>query len=115
FTRVDPGGAACPPRVIGWPLQQQLSASDAQNDDQFASSVALRGDRAVLGAYGVMNGTTTFAGAGYYFTRTGTVWTERTKLIPTDAGQNATGSSAAVGDTFVVLGANAAPRSGGVR
>jgi hypothetical protein len=111
FLRTDPGGAACPPHTISWTEQQHLTASDATDNARFGASVSIVGDRVLVGAWGVSN----FAGEGYYFTRTGVTWMERTTLVATDPGSIALGSSAALGDTFSALGANTAPSSGATR
>jgi hypothetical protein len=70
-----------------WAFQQDLVASDGQTSDHFGSAVALRGDRAVIGArddddYG------NYSGSVYVFARVGTTWTEEQKLNSTMAGTN---------------------------
>lgn len=74
-----------------WTEQQKLTASTAAADDYFGMSVAVDGDRAVIGAFGTELGSLSYAGAAYVFTRTGTVWTEQQKL---------TAPAAAMGDWF---------------
>ncbi len=63
-----------------WTEQQKLLASDGVTDDNFGRSVAIEGDTAVVGAFGVNND----AGAAYVFVRSGTTWTEQQKLTASD-------------------------------
>jgi uncharacterized protein (TIGR03437 family) len=63
-----------------WSLQQKLTADDGAAGDYFGTSVALRGDTLVVGAYGADVGGNANQGAAYVFTRDGTVWTQRQKL-----------------------------------
>ncbi len=85
-----------------WTQQAKLVPADAANSDLFGASVAVAvaGDAAVVGAYGKSS----FRGAAYAFTRTGTTWTEQLQLTPSDAALNdQIGSSVAlVGGTAVV-------------
>ncbi len=83
-----------------WVREALLTASDGALGDGFGGKVDLEGDTAVLsssdaGGLG--------AGAVYVFTRSGTVWTERTKLLASDAASNDSfGRLALAGDTLVV-------------
>ena len=72
-----------------WTQQQKLTASDAATDDRFGVSVSLSGDgsTALVGAYAKSSST----GAAYIFTKSGSTWTQQSKL---------TASDAATGDTF---------------
>lgn len=63
-----------------WTLQQKLLASDGVWGDLFGCNVALSGDTALIGAC-YQNGNT---GSAYVFTRTGTTWTQQTKLLASD-------------------------------
>jgi len=67
-----------------WTQQEKLVASDAASGDAFGWSVAVSGDDAVVGAPfdGVSNSD---VGAAYVFTRSGTSWSEQTKLVASDA------------------------------
>jgi len=95
FTTSD-GGAT-------WTQQQKLVASDGQGSDRFGQSVAVSGDRAIVGAFledpGIAN-----AGAAYVFTRTGSTWSEDQKLVASDASSDASfgGGVAISGDTVAV-------------
>jgi len=68
-----------------WTQQAKLTASDGAAGDRFSDyAVDLEGDTAIIGAcYNDDNGTD--SGSAYVFTRTGTTWTQQTKLLATDA------------------------------
>ncbi len=76
-----------------WSQQQILTAPDGATLDQFGASVALFGNRALVGAPGDDNESGTDAGAAYLFTRVGAVWSLEKKLLaaasPTDVSVNA--------------------------
>ena len=74
----------------GWQQQQKLIASDSSAAKFFGTSVAIEGDRIVVGAYGDQNAGN-FAGAAYVFLRSGSTWIEEQKL---------TGSENSVADSF---------------
>src|SRR5262245_14751008 len=82
--------------------QGKLLPSDGLPGDRFGISLAVDGDTAIVGADAT--GTGTSSGAAYVFVRTGDVWTEQAKLVPSDGlldGQF--GYSVALdGDTAVV-------------
>ncbi|MEK6676753.1 MAG: hypothetical protein AABZ47_14005 [Planctomycetota bacterium] len=65
-----------------WSQQQKLIASDAVADDFFGFDVALSGNIALVGAYGVDDaGVGADVGAVYVFNRSGAVWTQTQKLV----------------------------------
>lgn len=67
-----------------WVQQQALVASDATDGDSFGRALALSGDTLVVGANNALHhGLPT--GAVYVFERGATGWTERQKLLATDA------------------------------
>src|ERR1043166_9352940 len=74
-----------------WTQQMRLTALDAADGDYFGTSVAISGDTVIVGANVDDNAGGVDAGAAYIFVRTGTVWTQQTKL---------TASNAAIGDGF---------------
>ena len=76
--------------TTGWQLQQTLMAHDAAAASFFGASVAIDGDRIVVGAFGDQNAGN-FAGAAYVFVRAGGKWTPEAKL---------TGSENSTGDSF---------------
>ncbi len=73
-----------------WTQQAKLLPIDGAADDKFGVSVSISGDRVVAGAY-LDDDSDTDSGSVYVFTRTGAVWTQRSKLVPVDG---------AVGDYF---------------
>ncbi len=91
-----------------WTQQQKLTAGDGTADDEFGSAVAIIGDTLVVGAHFADLPSNSAAGAVYRFTRSGTVWTEVQKLIPTGAtlGGNQFGESLAVSGDKLVVGSD---------
>ncbi|MCZ7684309.1 MAG: hypothetical protein M5U28_38255 [Sandaracinaceae bacterium] len=87
-----------------WTWQARLEASDGAASDYFGHSVALDGETALLGAYGDDTSRGTDAGSAYVFVRSGTTWTEQTKLEASDgAAGDVFGYSVALdGDTALV-------------
>lgn len=87
----------------GWQQQQKLTASDGASSQLFGSSVAIDGDRIVVGAWGDQNAGG-FSGAAYVFVRSGTTWVEEQKLIGSESSLgDGFGKSVAIeGDTIVV-------------
>lgn len=95
---------------IAWALtaeqEAKLLPSDGAADDLFGDSVALDGDTAIIGAvrddhHGVDSG------SAYVFTRMGSMWTERVKLLPTDVGNSDLfGGSVAIDGDVAIIGAN---------
>jgi hypothetical protein len=67
-----------------WSQQQKLLASDGAAFDRFGYSVAVHGDTVAVGAREDDTAVGPDAGSDYVFTRTGTVWTERQRLTPSD-------------------------------
>jgi hypothetical protein len=65
---------------VTWTQEAKLEASDGSELAYFGVSVALDGNTAFIGAW-VDGGT----GAAYVFTRTGSSWTQKVKLVPSDA------------------------------
>jgi hypothetical protein len=86
-----------------WSLQQKLTSSDAAAYDAFGYSVALSGNRLVVGAIGD-DDVASDRGAAYVFIRNGTVWTEVQKLAANDGVQDDRfGEAVALdGDTMVI-------------
>ena len=86
----------------GWQLQQKLTADDSPSFRLFGASVAIDGDRIVVGAYGDQDGGN-FAGAAYVFVRSGSTWVQEQKLTGSENSiADAFGFSVAIeGDTIV--------------
>lgn len=65
-----------------WTQQQKLSALDGLSNDEFGYAVSLDGDTVAIGAHRDDDGPNQDIGAVYIFTRSGTVWTQGTKIAP---------------------------------
>jgi hypothetical protein len=101
-----------------WTQVQKLVASDANAGDFFGESVAMDGDRAIIGAYGD-NGGASDTGAAYVFERSGGTWSQVQKLASFDVvGSSGFGQEVAIHGDVVVVGApdapGGAPNSGAV-
>jgi hypothetical protein len=67
-----------------WSQQAKLTASDDAAGDQFGFSVSVSRDTVVVGAYGDDVGGTD-SGSAYVFARSGSRWSQQSKLIASDA------------------------------
>ncbi|MBM3945241.1 MAG: hypothetical protein FJ317_07135, partial [SAR202 cluster bacterium] len=67
-----------------WSQQAKLVASDGEVNDNLGISVAISGDTVVAGAYTDDVGGNVNQGAGYVFMRSGTTWSEQSKLTASD-------------------------------
>ena len=85
-----------------WVFETKLTASDGAANDHFGASVALFGSTAIIGAPDD-DGSLTDQGSAYIFQRSSTgVWTQITKLIPTDpVAYDYFGFSVAISNTVV--------------
>jgi hypothetical protein len=90
-----------------WSLQQKLLASDGLAFDRFGYSTAVRGDTVAVGAREDDTAAGPDTGSQYIFTRTGTVWAQTQKLLPTDSfnGDRFGVSSTFTGTGDLVIGA----------
>jgi regulation of enolase protein 1 (concanavalin A-like superfamily) len=72
-----------------WSPQAKIQASDKQGNDHFGYSVAISsdGNTAIMGAEN-SSISTSFTGAAYIFTRSGTSWTQQAKIMASDKQQN---------------------------
>jgi hypothetical protein len=87
-----------------WAQQAKLLALDGTAYDLFGSSVSLSGDTALIGAVDDDNGVD--SGSAYVFTRTGTTWTQQTKLLASDgAADDLFGYSVALSGDTALIGA----------
>ena len=92
-----------------WTQVDRLVASDYINSGFFGGSVAMSGDRAVIGAYGV----SVKRGAAYNFVRGTSSWSEEQKLIADDpAALDEFGYASAIDGDTVVVGSYRADHSG---
>ena len=90
-----------------WTQQQKITASDGAANDFFGVA-AIDGDTIVIGvkndAIGANNN---FQGSAYIFTRSGTTWTERQKLLASDGvGGDLFGNAVAIRGNTLVVGAS---------
>jgi hypothetical protein len=102
----DPGSAYIFVRTVnGWVEEQRLTASDGESDDRFGYSVALDGDRALVGAVA----DDVFSGSVYVFerdTQSG-AWAEVAKLTaPSHEEYDSFGSAVALGEGSAVVGSS---------
>jgi hypothetical protein len=88
----------------GWTEEAMLAASDGGAGDQFGYTVAIDGDTVVIGAWLHDGAPGAESGAAYIFTRTGSTWTQRAKLVASDgASGDRLGFSVAIdGDTALI-------------
>ncbi len=86
---------------LSWIEQAKILASDKQAGDLFGVSVAIDGDKIIVGAPNEDTGGTD-AGAAYIFKRTGSTWLQYAKINL--SGENSlSGTSVAIdGDTYVI-------------
>ena len=104
--RVDQGATYVFIRTAdSWTQQAKLIAADGATGDFLGWSVAIDGDTALIAAYGDDVGATD-QGSAYVFTRSGSSWTERARLIATDgAADDFFGVSVALDGGTALVGA----------
>ena len=90
-----------------WSQQQELTASDGAEYDNFGNSVSVSGDTAVIGAPGKTINSHVSQGAAYVFVRVGGVWSQQEELAASDgtAGDQF-GYSVSVSGKTLVIGAS---------
>jgi len=71
-----------------WSLQTKLTAADGAAGDEFGHDVALDGDIALVGAAGDDVGSSIDQGSAYVFVRSGSTWSQQTKLTADDGAAN---------------------------
>ncbi len=83
-----------------WTLQQRIQASDRAAGDAFGFDVAISEDTAAIGALNDDD----FRGGVYVFTRSGSAWTQQTKIVhPNTSTLNRFGTSVALeGQTLAI-------------
>ncbi len=88
-----------------WSQQAKLTASDAANSDSFGESLQIDGDTLIVGARrNDDNGAS--SGSAYVYTRTGSTWTEQSKLLASDAAAgDEFGTAVSVDGNVAVVGA----------
>ncbi len=83
----------------------KLLPSDGAADDTFGSSVSISGDTAIIGAV-LDNDNGTESGSAYMFTRSGDIWSQQAKLLPTDgAASDYFGDCVSINGDTAVIGA----------
>ena len=90
--------------VTTWTEQAKLLASDGAATEYFGNSVSLSGDTALVGAiFNTVSGNAR-QGAAYLYVRSGTTWTEQSKVVSNDGAANDYfGESVSLsGDTAIV-------------
>jgi hypothetical protein len=97
-----------------WGPPQDLVASDVVDADNYGTSVAVRGDVAIVGApyQGRNEAGTRAEGAAYVFVRTGSAWGAPTKLVLPPGTLGAFGTSVAVTSDAILVGAPGRAPSG---
>jgi hypothetical protein len=89
-----------------WSQQAKLTASDAAVFDLFGRALAVSGDTVVIGAPSDDTDAGREAGSAYVFVRSGTSWSQQSKLTASDAAASDTfGLSVAVSGDMAVVGA----------
>jgi len=91
-----------------WSLEAQLTGLDSTAGDQFGSSVAVEGDRLLVGARrDDLSPSLVDAGSAYVFERSGSTWPQTAKLVAPDglAGDELGGMDVALSGTFSLVGA----------
>jgi hypothetical protein len=98
-----------------WTQQAKLFPSNGANIGFFGISVAISGDTAIVGTDNG-NFSNPDAGAAYIFTRSGTTWTERQKLTPSDgASRDVFGYSVGISGTTAIVGSINASNASNIR
>ena len=103
----DPGGAAYVFEWDGltWNEIATLTPSDGETPDDFGVSVAIQGDRALIGAENNKVNGVFIQGAAYMFERDGDTWSETAKLTAkSGAEEDYFGTSVAMDGDLVVIG-----------
>lgn len=89
-----------------WTQQAQLVASDGAASDGAGFAVGVSGDTAVVGAYFDDSGTNRDQGSAYVFTRTGSTWTQQSRLSASDgAAEDLFGRAVAIAGDAILVGA----------
>ncbi|MEA3287611.1 MAG: fibronectin type III domain-containing protein, partial [Candidatus Marinimicrobia bacterium] len=88
-----------------WTQEARLLASDYSGGSYFGFDVSLHGDYIIVGAYRNANSNGSDAGAAYIFYYDGSTWSEQTKLIVPDGGNDYFGYSVDINATHAITGA----------
>ncbi|MCU4719117.1 hypothetical protein [Halapricum hydrolyticum] len=104
---VEDSGVVCVFRRSGhrWRRTARLAPERTGRDDRFGEAIAIDGSTVVVGAPSETNANGSNAGAAYVFTRAGGRWRRRKYLAPDGSSDERFGTSVAVSDETVVIGA----------
>ena len=95
-----------------WTQETKIVASDRAGGDNFGWSVSISGDYAIVGSvyedHDVTGGNVlSNAGSAYVFKRSGTTWTQETKIVASDrAGSDYFGASVSISGDYAIVGAH---------
>lgn len=90
-----------------WSLQAKLVPSDGAAGDYFGGSLSFSGDVAIIGASSADTAQGQDAGAAYVFARSGSTWSQQTKLTASDGGNRSYfGSATALSGDTAIIGAS---------
>ena len=96
-----------------WNLEQKLLAKDGGVNDNFGFSLALEGDRLLIGSRRGGGGGAPQSGAVYVYERSGKVWNRTAKLDPTNTGfEDYFGYAVALYQDVALVGAPQADNAG---
>lgn len=95
-----------------WAQQDRLAPNDIFQVDQFGTSVAVSDNTAIIGSINASAPGVANAGAAYVYVRSGTVWTQQTKLNATDPANDWFGSAVAIAGGTAVVGSRFDSHSG---
>ncbi len=91
--------------ATNWVRTSKFFPSDGEASDQFGKSVGISGDWIIVGAPGD-NDRGAGSGSAYFFHKSGTQWTEYSKIIGSGVGQgSAFGASVAISGDIAFVGA----------
>jgi hypothetical protein len=89
-----------------WSQQAKLVASDKAANDYFGGSVSISGIYAIIGATGKDPNGQSSAGAAYTFKRSGSSWSQESKLTASDfAYADSFGSGVSISGDYIIIGA----------
>jgi hypothetical protein len=89
-----------------WIQQAKLTADDAAAGDYFGNSLFIRGDYAIIGAFGDAN-EGAWTGSAYVFVRNGEHWSQQAKLTADDAsaGDGFSQEAVSIDGNYAIVGA----------
>jgi hypothetical protein len=92
--------------------ETKLLANDGAKDDKFGETVSIDGGTVIIGSY-QEDGIVSNAGAAYLFERTDSGWTEKTKLVASDAANSDEfGYAVSISNETIIVGARYVDHNG---